>query len=144
MRKSIVIIFILLLPIISISQTRDLTKIVVRKSPCCDSLRLMFPATRVGGDSIIYSELTTLGGLWAFPKNCIEKYKTSIISFEITVNKEKKQFVKGNTYRFGALTRLKQGGELLISNCIVKCECNIGISVIDTILTRKITVLASE
>lgn len=106
---------LLFISVYSIAQNNP-TVIKVKKPICCDSLQIS-----ISKDTLKYNKLINQECFGILINNCFENASASIISFEILAN-NKKEFVKGNCYKFSRLTNLKSGGEIIITKCVVNCK----------------------
>lgn len=140
MKNSVIINIIFFLPVFSISQN---SKITIRKNTCCDSLTVTLGVIR-HSDTISYNSLWNKHALGVSFKNCNDNVSATIVSFEITINKAKSEFVKGNMYDFKKSVELKSGGKIMIKNCIVDCKNSLKESKRITLPERSIIIKPSE
>ena len=117
-------------------------KISIRKNTCCDSLFLRIGAATYA-DTISYSKLDSIYGLGVGFRNCLYDATASIVSFELVSN-QRRELIKGNSYNFKKLIHLKDGGDFLIENCLVKCKNYLNEVNLVTLPARKIIVLPVE
>ncbi len=133
----------ILFSFLCLAQKTPNKKITVRKHPCCDSLSVRLGVIR-HSDTISYNQLSNLHGLGVSFKNCIYFATATIISFEVSINNSKPQFVKGNIYAFDKHLELKSGGEVVITNCIVDCKNESKESKTVTLPERRLIVTRQE
>lgn len=119
--KKIFFCFILMFPTLFF-QGQNVHKgtITVSKN-CCTQLHIWLQ-DYLRMDTIYYDELVNENGFAVLSDSCNKNTSVPIISFEMSINKGKRQNCKGAQYNFKSVPDLIYGGEITITNCIVECK----------------------